>query len=187
MGHRKTILTLTLTVIIVSLLAGGLIAYFTDTETSNSNRLAQSTFDLQLGGKNDPDVPVYIDVSNVIPGSNNIESPVTVHAKNAGTVDGVLSVTVKNVVNDPGKTPPSEPAPDSGELSGSTLLTVEREGVTVVSGTVDALDESSISAGNLAAGQTAEIKVTYEVPAEVGNEIIGDSVTFSIEFRLDQN
>jgi len=186
--HRKKLLiTVILIVVVGSLIAGCLVAYFTDTETSNNNRLAQANFDLKLDGHNDPDVPVYIDVSNVVPGSNNIDNPVIVHAENAGAIDGVLSVMVKDVVNDPGVTPPSEPDPDNGELSGSALLTIEREGVAVVSGTIDALNGSSISAGNLAAGQIADVKIVYEVPAEVGNEIIGDSVTFSIEFRLDQN
>jgi hypothetical protein len=41
--------------------------------------------------------------------------------------------------------------------------------------------------GNLASGATTQVSIAYYIPTEVGNEIMGDTCTFSIGYTLTQN
>jgi len=167
-------------------IGGGLIAYFTDTETSNLNKLDAATFDLKLDGQDDPNVPVYINVADVVPGSNNLSSPATVNVQNVGTVAGAAYLEIVNVVNAPGTTPDNEPTPDNGELGNATTLTVKDGATVIATGTVNSLPGTSYELGAIAASGSKALTVTYEVPTSAGNEINDDSVTFGVRVTLNQ-
>jgi len=52
---------------------------------------------------------------------------------------------------------------------------------------LDELNNKKVVANKpLGAGETKYIGFAWEIPSTVGNEIMGDSVTFTIEFMLSQ-
>lgn len=182
----KRIVILASLIVAAFVIGGGLIAYFTDTETSNLNNLNAASFDLKLDGQDDPNVPVYINVADVVPGSNNLSSPATINVQNVGTVAGAAYLEIVNVANTPGTTPDNEPTPDNGELGAATTLTIKDGATVIATGTIDGLAGTSYEIGSIAASGSKALAVTYEVPTSVGNEINDDTVTFGVKVTLNQ-
>ncbi len=176
-----------------AVLSSGMIyAYFNDTETSPNNSFTAGTLDLKINNADDP-VPATFTATNLAPGSHG-DAKMTV--SNAGTIGGTLTGKISAVTNSGGSNPEPEKASgaDNGELGAAMTITIYVDannngqydtgealyykGNPAVSG--------SWNMGALAPGGSIEVSVYYDIPTTVGNEIMGDSCTFSIEYTLTQ-
>jgi predicted ribosomally synthesized peptide with SipW-like signal peptide len=180
----KKILVSMMVIGLVAALAGaGLYAYFSDTETSSGNTFTAGTLDLKVDGKDDPEVPVYFEVSDVKPGDSGSKNIVL---SNVGSIDGVAYLTFTNVVDSPGTTPEPEPTPDYGELSENLYIGVIVGGETIAEGCLSELTEA-IELGTIGAEGSLTVTISWSIDGEtVGNEIMGDIVTFDMLFSLEQ-
>ncbi|QLH79152.1 hypothetical protein HZS55_18470 [Halosimplex rubrum] len=131
----------------------------------------------------------------VVPGDEGVSR---LRLRNTGGAAGELSVTDLDVESDEnGILPPESPVDDSpgvGELDEHLLVRVSAEfpdGETVeVYGDGGFVPLGSLDAGNrtigdgLAAGEDVTIVMEWRLPAETGNEVQSDSVSFDIGFTL---
>jgi predicted ribosomally synthesized peptide with SipW-like signal peptide len=180
----KKILVSMMVIGLVAALAGaGLYALFSDTETSSGNYFSAGTLDLKVDGKEDPDVPVYFELKDVKPGDSD---SVEIVLSNEGSIDGVAYLTFTDVMDDPGTTPEPEDLPDEGELSENLYIEVYAGEVLVAEGYLSDLAESPIKLGSLTAGDSITVTIKWSIDSEVGNEIMGDVVTFDMLFSLEQ-
>jgi predicted ribosomally synthesized peptide with SipW-like signal peptide len=172
----------------VALVGGGVYAYFSDTETSSGNGATAGTLDLEL---NDG-VAKVVTFSNVKPGDSGADN-FKVH--NIGTVNGELSVAISSIVNGPGSTPEPEPTPDNGELGANmnVVFWVDTNNNKLLDAGEDELYSGTMNGATLPADTMpldadAEtyIGFSWSIPTTVGNEIQGDTVSFSIDFTLNQ-
>ena len=180
----KKILVSMMVIGLVAAFAGaGLYAYFSDTETSTGNTFQAGTLDLKVDGNDDPNVPVYFNVSNVKPGDSG---SVDIVLSNVGSIDGVAYLNFTNVIDDPGETPEPEPTPDNGELSENLYIKIFVDGEEVAEGYLSELAGTAIWLGTIEAGGSLTVTIEWSIPEDVGNEIMGDIVTFNIVFGLKQ-
>jgi len=197
MYNSKSILISILMITLLAVVVGiGTVAYFSDIETSTGNKFAAGTLDLVVNDQN-PWTSTPISVSNMKPGDS---SSVVIKLQNAGSIDGYVSMWIKDVTNSPGETPEPEgnPADDHGELGANIKITIWRDGdhdgvvddgeyVYVQGAALNSLNNMKVVSNLLlGAGDTVYIGFKWEIPTDVGNEIMGDSVTFTIEFVLSQ-
>ena len=159
----------------------GTYSYFSDTETSSGNIFSAGTLDLKVNGTDNPSA--FFTVSNVMPGNSSSKSIVL---SNSGTLAGKAYIHFKNVVDSPGTTPQPEPTPDNGELSKNLKIKVSNGTATVVEGFLFDIKSNSYLLGTIAGGGFLTVTIEWSIPSTVGNEIMGDSVTFDIEFSLEQ-
>ena len=190
----KKILVSMMVIGLVAAFAGaGLYAYFSDTETSTGNKFSAGTLDLEVNDEN-PWTTAPISVSNMKPGDKR---EVTIKLKNVGSIGGYVCMWIKDVINSPGTTPEPEPTPDRGELGANIKITIWQddgdnvlengEEVYVSGRSLDSLNNTKVVKDKpLSARETTYIGFAWEIPSTVGNEIMGDSVTFTIEFVLSQ-
>jgi len=160
----------------------GTYSYFSDTETSSGNTFSAGTLDLKVDGKDDP-LGIFFSVSGVKPGDSGSKNIVL---SNAGTLDGKAYIHFKNVEDKPGTTPESEPTPDNGELSQNLKIKVSNGTATVVEGFLYDIKCNSYLLGTIAGGRSLTVTIEWSISSDVGNVIMGDSVTFDIEFSLVQ-
>lgn len=194
MRNRGALLGSVVLIMLVSMFVGaGTIAYFNDTETSTGNTFSAGTLDLEVNDEN-PWTSTLISVSNMKPGDTG---EVTIKLENVGTIDGYVCMWIKDVTNDPGSTPEPEPTSDNGELGANIKITIWQddgdnvlesdEEIYIDGDTLDSLDDVKVVTNKpLSAGGTVHIGFSWEIPPDVGNEIMDDSVTFTIEFALTQ-
>ncbi|PIP51914.1 hypothetical protein COX09_04485, partial [Candidatus Beckwithbacteria bacterium CG23_combo_of_CG06-09_8_20_14_all_47_9] len=104
---------------------GATVAYFSDTETSNSNTFAAGTLDLKVDNQDDPNI-VRVTLNNMKPGQT---ASYQWNWKNNGTIDGKPWIQLTNVVdNDNGLLEPEQVDGDTtdgiggGELSQYLLM-----------------------------------------------------------------
>jgi predicted ribosomally synthesized peptide with SipW-like signal peptide len=180
---KKILVSMMLVGLVAALAGAGLYALFSDTETSSGNSFSAGTLDLKVDGKDDPNVPVYFTVSDVKPGDSN---SVDIVLSNAGSIDGVASLTFTKVVDDPGTTAEPEPKPDVGNLSKCLYIKVFVGGNKVAEGFLSELAGSAIRLGSLPAGESITVTISWSISSDVGNEIMGDIVTFDMLFSLEQ-
>jgi len=200
---KKILMSLFTIAIVGALIGGGVMALFSDTETSTGNTFTAGTLDLQFDNDPSGDVDNWMDsvpnyallyseeINNMKPGDWEFD---ILGIKNAGTVDGIASIEFTNVVNLPGTTPEPEVIfnPDNGELGANVLFTIiysaDPNGPKLVDKiSLDALDtQGKITLGALNAGQWANIWISFEILDSVGNVIMDDNVTFDVVFGLDQ-
>jgi hypothetical protein len=109
---------------------------------------------------------------------------------NAGSIGGVASLTFTNVKDYPGTTAEPEPkldGEDEGNLSKCLYIEVIVGGQTVAEGFLSELAAGgAIKLGSLPAGESITVTIVWSIDSEVGNEIMGDVVTFDILFSLEQ-
>lgn len=189
----KRILFSVMTIAMVGLLiAGGVFAYFSDVESSTGNSFTAGTLDLSVDGAN-PWASTKITASNMAPGASGVA---TMTLKNEGTIDGTLTVDLKNLLDAEGANPEPETDKDEpGDLSANMDIAlwvdanqdgVQDGGETVLySGKLNA-EAGPYSVGTLAAGATTYVSLSYSIDSSVGNDIQGDISTFDIEFNLTQ-
>jgi predicted ribosomally synthesized peptide with SipW-like signal peptide len=187
--------------VVVSMFAGGgMMAKFSDTETSSGNSFTAGTLDLKVGGKDDPQV-VHVTLGDLKPGDGSWHEgtgypPLSWTVKNVGSLSGKLTIDIKNVVNkENGQTEP-EALVDSttGDLQGELGSKIR---IQVYFGGVWVYEEAYISAKNivpgygsspviLGAGAEKTLLINWCISPSVGNEIQSDSVEFDIIFYLEQ-
>lgn len=180
---RKTLLAL-LGILLVAALAGaGTFAAFSDTEQSTGNTFTAGTLDLKI---NDSDQNVAFTVSNVKPGDSGT---ITYTFKNAGSIDGYLTLKDISVYDEEGVNPESETNTDGlGDLSANMDIVVKLNGNQVWSGKLSEWSNAGQLKNHLLpAGQTATLEITYSISSNVGNDIQGDKVTAGFTAELTQN
>jgi hypothetical protein len=152
--------------------------------------------DLQLDA---PDA-IRWDIGNIKPGDSGIES---VNLHNAGNVTGYLYLWITDLVDDEGANPESETGntTNPGELSSYIYLDIINDGMTFArlsdNGyvytdlpiTLKSFPGSSdralyIANASIEAGQTLELRWQWTLSPSAGNDIQGDTVSFSIYYSL---
>jgi predicted ribosomally synthesized peptide with SipW-like signal peptide len=186
-------------IVVVGILAlaigWGTYSYFSDTETSSGNKFSAGTLDLKVWNGThwiDSPLPVYFNVANVKPGDSG---SCTVALKNDGTINGTAKIHIKNVENSEGTNPePETDTAEPGDLGKYLVLKIwyDAEGNgfeaddLIVTDEVNDLNSVLTTLGPLGAGQTRNVKIDWELPSGVENDVMGDIVTFDIEFSLVQ-
>jgi len=190
----KKILITVMTLALVAVLGvGGAFAVFSDTETSEDNTFTAGTLDLKVDDADDPGVTTKITIDNMKPGDTG---SVDIEVKNDGTIDGVADLHIKNLVNaenvvtEPEVGASGEDGTEPGELGAYLLVTITYAGGPaadpVVNVPLNDLDCQNKILGDLLAGETKTITISWELPSATGNCVQSDSCTFDIEFSLDQ-
>lgn len=203
---KRILLSLVVIGLISVAAIGATRAYFFDTETSTSNVLTAGTLDLKVDDKEGTQV-VHLSRSNLVPGPAwTTQYGGQWVIKNAGSVPGTVTVTIKNLkdwengCNDPetkaGDTTCGTGS-DQGELGKGLINRVYWTLNQVPWGTVGPTFSSLANAVNvpvtgslyhLNAGESknAYLYLTWDTSA-TDNLGQGDSVEFDVEFRLDQD
>lgn len=203
---KKIIIGLVIIAVVGTIAVGGTIAYFSDTQTSTGNNFTTGTIDLKVGNQDGPTV-VHITRTNLQP-----NAPWTTQyggewiIKNAGTIPGTVTVTIKNLKDHENGCLDPEikagdvtcgPGDDQGEL-GKGLLTHIVWGLNQAPWGSLSPSFSSLSAAvgipvtgalyHLNAGESkaAYLNVSWDTSAN-DNLGQGDSVDFDIEFTLNQD
>ena len=182
MMSKKILASIVVVGILALAIGWGTYSYFSDTETSSGNTFSAGTLDLKVDNKDDP-LDVFFNFTNVKPGDSGSRSVVL---SNAGTLNGKAYIHFKNVVDNRGTTPEPEPTPDEGELSKNLKIKVSNGTATVVEGFLYDIKCNSYLLGTIAGGGSLTVTIEWSIPSGVGNVIMGDSVTFDIEFSLVQ-
>lgn len=183
--QKKRIMISALALVVVALVASwGVNAYFNDTESSAGNNVKAGTMDLTINGEDDP-VTAVITVGAdglVYPGFTD---SVTITLANTGSINGLVKMQITALIPSAGTTPEPEPTPDAGELEENLDVTITC-GTFTQTGKLSALT-SEMNLGALAAGGSSTVTIIYSVATTVGNEIMDDSVSFTLLFTLDQD
>jgi len=200
----KKIFGLTIAALMVmALVVGGTLAYFTDEETSADNYLTAGTLDLNIDGDNEA---VYtFQVAAAGPGDSGTGTSLLA---NVGSYDGELDIAFSAVANTPGSGG-TEYEGGSGELGGVATIAVfidknrngsfdtgdiglKHDGTTYTPSTpdyatIDSYDSQSWNAVTVIVNTDSDdFVVEWEIPTDAGNEIQGDSVEFDVTFTLEQ-
>ncbi len=201
----KKIMGLTIAaLLIIGLVGGGTYAYFSDTESSTGNTLSAATLDLRING-GDAAVTTF-NVSNVAPGdSDSANSTLT----NVGSLLGEFDVATSAITNTPyaGGGEFDDGTGDLGanaeiamyidiDMSGDESagdVGLKSDGTTYdpsVALDYDVIDnydtETWDAVANMATTVSYGFRVEWRVDTSVGNAIQGDSVSFDVDFVLEQ-
>jgi len=112
---------------------------------------------------------------------------------NNGTDAGNLTVWVSNIVNTEGTNPKFQPTPGSGDLGSYVTFTILSSRMTsnismpalVNSLPQNAADTHYIKVLSMAAGETISIDWNWNLPAGTGNVVQGDSLSYTINYALE--
>lgn len=188
---KKLLMTLVVFGLIAAL-AGGVLAAYSDSETSQGNTFTAGSLDLKVNGNDDPDVPALIEWGPEcnLPGSKGATD---IKVTNVGECDGIADIhiiSIKDLENgciEPEVTAGDDPASDVGELSPYLYIDLHYNGATIVPPTpIQDLVSKDIDLGPLAAGETAVITITYGISEDAPNNTMTDQVLVDIEFTLHQ-
>jgi spore coat-associated protein N len=206
----KKILGLTIAcVLLMAMVAGVTIAYFSDTETSDNNTFTAGTLNLTANG-NDGSNTIVFTVTNANPGQNGSGTWTLVNTGNlAGYID-LESVSVTNAENFNAATNEAEAANDAdtsnatgiGELTANldvVLFVDDGTGSGTANNRIQDGTEATIYSGKLGSiaasynlnlalgsGATTYVSMTWSVATGVNNTIMGDSATLNITVELGQ-
>ncbi|WP_297091176.1 TasA family protein [Thermococcus sp.] len=178
---KGALLSLVLVGMVVMGLGAGTWAYFSDTETSSGNYIMAGTLDLSVNGAGS--VTQSVDGDGVAPGDSGSW---TIAVSNDGTVDGHLYVTISNV--NPAENTPNSVDSGTWSIENAVILTIyDTSGNPVITDTLANLEGQQLDLGSLTAGQSVNIQVDWEIDSNADNGIQGDSVTFDMDFLLEQS
>ena len=200
---RPRLILSVLLIMIVGAVTGGLVtrAFFTDTETSTGSEFAVGTLDLNVGGENGTNVlPFQIDN---IGAEGNISGEQTWTVNNSGSLPGRLYFKLLSVANhENGCNEPEaivdttcdNPGTGQGELGGVITANVYLDNVLQVTSDLTTANEAVIGTDwnaltpvIIPAGGSVDVKIDWATAENAyGNEIQSDSVTFDIQFDLEQ-
>jgi len=206
----KKILGLTIAcVLLMAMVAGVTIAYFSDTETSDNNTFTAGTLNLTVNG-NDGSNTIVFTVTDANPGQSGSGTWTLVNTGNlAGYVD-LENISVTNAENFNAATNESEAANDAdtsnatggGELAanldvvlfvddgagGGTANNRIQDGTeaTIYNGKLGSITASYNQNLALGSGATTYVSMTWSVGTGVNNTIMGDSATLNITVELGQ-
>ncbi len=182
MKKKKLFIILSVAVVFVLVLAFGAIgtnAWFNDQETSEGNLFEAGTLELDVQGRNEANESYTF--SNIKPGDSagweGVTSPwipgLNWTVKNTGSIDGVLTVSLKDIVN-VGSAPLATQLRPQVRVNG--VWKTESSGFHNLNPfTVD-----------LPAGQSVTIAIAWSFYENAGNEYQGASTTFDVHFDLAQ-
>jgi hypothetical protein len=129
--------------------------------------------------------------NDIKPGDSGIK---TVQLHNAGSKSGFVSIWVSDIINGEGLNPESETGDTTGfgQLDAYFTLDLSVAGLDTslnLPASIKDLPKSDnsreyISVIPLKAGQTKTLDWHWELPADTGNEVQGDNLTFSINYLL---
>jgi hypothetical protein len=160
---------------------------------------ASASLDLRL------DAPGSIrwDIADIQPGDSAIES-VTLH--NDGNATGYILVWITDLIDDEGTNPESETGDTAnpGELSSYIYLNIVNDGMafgrlmgyaymdTALPISLDTFPASNnhalcIANTPLYAGQSLELRWKWALSPRAGNNVQGDTVSFTINYQLTRN
>lgn len=150
---------------------------------------ADGQVDLELGGEG----ATSWSIADIKPGDSGTKT-VTVH--NAGSRNGLVTIWLSDIISSEGTNPESETGDtaEPGELGDYLLLNLCCSRLstnlslpaTVASFPHTASGPVYIRISPLNAGDTVTLEWQYELPAETGNEAQGDSLSFSINYLLEE-
>jgi len=203
-----------LTILAVAVIAVGATgAYFADTETSTGNSFTAGTMDLKIDGQDDPLVAV-IDVDDMKPGDTKTYFYNWSNTGSITGAPSIRFFDV--VDNDNGLTEPEDDVDATGgdgegELSQYLLMKLNAPGSTGYAYPNDPMCFAASGTGNecpvsvwdnylsigdaapweiwqtIAGGATnAPMVLEFSLPSSVDNVVQSDSVSFKVEFRLNQ-
>jgi hypothetical protein len=145
--------------------------------------------DLELGGEG----ATYWSIAGIKPTDSGTK---IVELHNAGTSDGFVTIWVSDIYNGEGLNPEPETGDTSepGELGDYLLFDLTAENLTsnlnlpVTIGNLpqSAADSDYIEIMPVKAGETVELEWHWELPAGTGNIVQGDSLTFTINYMLQE-
>jgi predicted ribosomally synthesized peptide with SipW-like signal peptide len=192
--------------LIIGVIGGATLAYFSDTESSTNNILTAGVLDLNIDGGN---VAVTtLTVTAAEPGGSGSGSSTLA---NVGSMAGELDIATLAVTNTGAVSGTSEYADDSGDLGAvaqiAMYLDIDQSG-TVTAGDIglqsdgstydptggldyDVVNNYASETWNevitsMAPSASDDIIILWQVPTGAGNSIQGDSVSFDITFTLEQ-
>ena len=210
---KKILMSLMAIALVVGLVGAGVVASFSDEETSTGNTFTAGTLNLTAVGGS----PMPFAVANMKPGDSGSG---TVTLTNAGTIGAAeLDIAVSMIVNDDVDT--AEPENDqgtntgNGDLGGQLLmvmwLNVNQNGV-FDAGDVELLNDGTVSAydatnnptltyvaantysgdswnavlAEMAQDAVDDFVISYNLPETTDNSIMTDKITFDVTFTLEQ-
>lgn len=150
---------------------------------------AQDPVDLELGDEG----ATSWTIGNVMPGDSGNK---TVSLHNAGYQNGFVLIWISDIVNGEG----TNPEPETGDtaepgelgdylmfnLSGTGLSTNLSPPATINSLPQSVSDPNYIKVSPLNAGATVDLVWQWELPTQTGNEVQGDTLSFTINYLLQQ-
>jgi len=145
--------------------------------------------DLQLGGEG---ATPWV-IGNIKPGDSGTK---TVELHNAGSKSGFVTIWVSDIINGEGANPESETGDtkEPGELNKYLRLNLSADGLSTnlkLPTTFNNLPKSN-SAANcievipLKAGSTVSLVWKWELPTQTGNEVQGDTISFTTNYLLQE-
>ncbi len=143
--------------------------------------------DLELGGEG----ATSWNITNIKPTDYGTK---TVELRNVGSKDGFITIWVSDIVSSEGLNPESENGDTSepGELDDHLLLDLSADNLSTnlnLPATINTLPRSVTSSRYievtpLKAGAIANLQWQWELPAQTGNDVQGDSISFTINYLL---
>ncbi len=142
--------------------------------------------DLVLGGEG----ATSWNITNIKPTDNGTN---TIELRNIGTEHGFVTIWVSDIVSREGINPESETGntAEPGELNNYLLLNLSgnlsaglKLPATINNLPQSVLDPRSIELIPLKAGNTANLTWKWQLPAQTGNDVQGDSISFTINYLL---
>ncbi len=196
----KKILISVITILAVTTATiGATQALFTDEEVSTGNTFTAGTLDLTVDGVNGTQVKSFT-MNNMKPGDRFGRKYFIL--KNNGSVTGIPKICLTNLVNtESNGTTEYENDGNPGELGDNLSLIVDVEGSWLMTAghklntfdgrcwtPTDPADNEFATKGKetLEAGETMIFGIRLDLPENTGNDVQGDSVTFDLEFSLEQ-
>ena len=195
--QKKRIMISALALVVVALVASwGVNAYFNDVENNAGNKVTAATLDLQVTSPAS-NVTAYLTQSGVYPGFTS-SIPTSITLKNNGSMAGLLTVTIVQIVDTNGTDTEPELV-TTGNANGVAGVATGTGGdlsevlsITITAGTftyTGLLNGAMTNLANIpmAAGSTLTFTVSFSVPTSADNQIQGDIVTFGLRFVLNQD
>lgn len=202
-NRKKTVLLSLIVLGVVALLVGpGIMAYFSDTETSGVNAFTAGTIDLSVNDQNPWTGLIDANLKDLKPCMNRVG---TVTLKNVGTNPQEVWVRIIDVSTTDGATSVPETTEEAGTAA-NNIDTVIRYDLTV-DGTEKIADAANIfiSApahhlttgtgmqgqyiflGTLAPGATMTVSQSFMMDCLTTNWAQGDTMSFKVQFYAQQN
>lgn len=202
--NRKKTLLLSLIVLgVVALIGGpGIIAYFSDTETSGVNEFTAGTIDLAVNGDNPWTGVIDADLKDLKPCMNKVG---TVTLSNVGTNPFDVWVKIIEVTTADGtETNPEAADPDSPANNidtvirydltvGTTDIITDADDYTIsdgahhLAGDTTGVKDKYIYLGNIAAGGTLDVTQSFMMDCDTTNWAQGDTMSFKVQFYALQS
>ncbi len=169
--------------IAISMITGlTLLGFFPSVAKADTNPV-----DLELGGEG----ATPWNITNIQPANNGSR---TVELHNIGSKDGFVTIWISDIVSNEGVNPESETGDttEPGEFADYLLLNLIADDLSTninLPTIINSLPQSAtgreyIEIIPLKVGNTVNLRLEWELPAQAGNEIQGDDIAFTIKYLL---